>query len=104
MIVLFGPRYVSLMLEPVSASEMTESLKQKSIYNLMESGERVAFLYMVQHSGESDCMPHCRTPRFRADHLRKLLAGALGERADIPSGFIAMCGVWARIQLGKCPD
>ena len=68
------------MLEPVSASEMTESLKEKSL-----EFDEEAFLYMVQHSGESDCMPHCRTPRFRT-RLKKARLAARCLAGPSPCG------------------
>ena len=80
-------KYVMMIVEPDSGSKLGDMLRETQVVKKQLTGT-VGCIYMSQHAGESDCRPHCRQPRFRADHLKLVVNG---ERAGV--GIVR---VWGR--------
>ncbi|CAE7282755.1 unnamed protein product, partial [Symbiodinium sp. CCMP2592] len=76
-------RYITTVTEVESGSEFVDMLKEKSVWKM----SRVGVMYAVQHAGESDSLPHCRTPRFRYEHMRKYFNGILGRNGEGDESF-----------------
>lgn len=68
-------KFVTFIVEPESSSQLADMLRETQVVKKQPTAT-VGCIYLAQHAGESDCMPHCRQPRFRADHL-KLVTTAL---------------------------
>ena len=67
-------KYVTMIVEPDSMSKLGDMLRETQVVKKQLTAT-VGCIYMSQHAGESDCRPHCRNPRFRADHLKLVVNG-----------------------------
>ena len=67
-------KYVTMIVEPDSMSKLGDMLRETQVVKKQLTAT-VSCIYMSQHAGESDCRPHCRQPRFRADHLKLVVNG-----------------------------
>lgn len=67
-------KYVTMIVEPDSMSKLGDMLRETQVVKKQLTAT-VGCIYMSQHAGESDCRPHCRQPRFRADHLKLVVNG-----------------------------
>ena len=67
-------KYVTVIVEPDSMSKLGDMLRETQVVKKQLTAT-VGCIYMSQHAGESDCRPHCRQPRFRADHLKLVVNG-----------------------------
>lgn len=67
-------KYITMIVEPDSMSKLGDMLRETQVVKKQLTAT-VSCIYMSQHAGESDCRPHCRQPRFRADHLKLVVNG-----------------------------
>ena len=67
-------KYVTMIVEPDSMGKLGDMLRETQVVKKQLTAT-VGCIYMSQHAGESDCRPHCRNPRFRADHLKLVVNG-----------------------------
>ena len=74
-------KYVTMIVEPDSMSKLGDMLRETQVVKKQLTAT-VGCIYMSQHAGESDCRPHCRQPRFRADHL-KLVVNGLASASSV---------------------
>lgn len=74
-------KYVMMIVEPDSGSKLGDMLRETQVVKKQLTGT-VGCIYMSQHAGESDCRPHVRQPRFRADHL-KLVVNGLASASSV---------------------
>ena len=93
-------KYVTLIAEPSDSTKVRDALKGKTAAEMLTANsKKVGIFYMLQHAGESDSMPHVRTPRFRSDHLKTLCSGVVqvtGQAEEMPSNavfFVLNAGV-----------
>ena len=79
---------VVLFVEPRSESILADQLKDTKICSPDEGGQekRRAFIYDSKTVGESKTHPHLRFPPHKANHIMKMIQGALKARQEDPSG------------------
>lgn len=67
-------KYLTFVVEPESSTQLADMLRPTQVVKRQSTGT-VGCIYLTQHAGESDCHPHVRQPRFRADHLKLVVNG-----------------------------
>ena len=76
-------KYLTFIVEPGSATQLADLLRGTQVVKMQQKqpADTVGCVYMVQHAGESDHMPHVRPPRFRAENV-KMVAYAMAMAAS----------------------
>ena len=73
-------QFVTIVVEQSTAAEQAEEFKKTCLYGTCIGN--IGCVYLGSCAGESSSTPHLRPPRFRADHLRKLVKAINITRGD----------------------